>query len=104
MKNKGLKITLPHAFAEGLIQMIDQYLGQRYVEDADKMIMAGLAEIRHRLYVKVERHQAEYSITLTPVQALAVRLFYTEFINNPTDYMGSKLMLISNQVDKTFQQ
>lgn len=104
MKAKKLKITMPHSFVEGLIQMVDQYLAVGYVDDIDKMIMAGLAEIRHRLYMKVERHQAEYTITLTPVQALAVRLFYTEFINNPTDYMGSKLMLIANQVDKTYQQ
>lgn len=98
----GYQVKLPHDFAEGLIKLIDEYLKMNYVEDEDKLIMAGLLEIRHRLYMRVERLQKEYTLTLTPVQAISLRLFYTDFINEPSSYMGSKLLLISQEVAQKY--
>ncbi len=96
------KITLKHDFAEGLIRLIDEYISLHYTEDDDRLVMAGLQEIRQRLYLRMARYQKEYAISLTPVQALSIRIFYTGFINEPTTYMGSKLMLIAQQVAQKF--
>jgi hypothetical protein len=101
MKN-GVQIKFRHDFADGLLKMIDEYLSILYTEDDDKLVMAGLAEVKHRLYVKMERVQKEFTMTLTPVQALSLRILYTDFINEPSTYMGSKLMLISEEVAKKY--
>jgi hypothetical protein len=99
---KQVKISFNHSFAEGLIQLIDEVLANKYEADDDKLVMAGLSEIRHRLYLKVEGVQKEYTMTLTAVQALSLRILYTDFINEPATYMGSKLMLISEDVAKKY--
>lgn len=98
----GLKIKITHAFAEGLISLIDEYLALEYIEDDDKLIMAGLQEVRSRLYVRIDKMQMKYTLKLTPVQAISLRLFYTDFINEPTSYVGSKLLLISEEAGKKF--
>lgn len=100
--NKAIKITFKHDFGEGLLKVIDAHMYLKHETDDDRLIMAGLAEIRHKLYVRLERIQREYSMSLTPVQALSLRLFYTDFINEPTTYIGNKLLGISNQVAQKF--
>jgi len=99
---KRIRIKFKHAFAEGYIRLVDDLLTKTYGEDDDKLLVAGLTEIRHRIYLKMAKQQKEYTLTLTPVQALSIRLLYTDFINDPSTYMGSHLMLISGQVEKTF--
>ncbi len=101
MKN-GHQIKFKHPFAEGLIKLIDRLFLEKYAEDDDKLVMAGLAELKHRLYLAVERFQKEYTMTLTPVQAIAVRILYKDFVNDPATYMGSKLLLISEEVGKKY--
>lgn len=100
---QGVQIKLKREFAEGFVSLVDEYRALNYVQDIDKLIICGLLEIRHRLYIKLERDQKEYTLTLTNTQALSLRLFYTEFINDPTSYMGSKLMLLSNEIAKKYQ-
>jgi hypothetical protein len=102
MTHKGIQIKIKHDMANGLIQLLDEYLKLHYVDDCDKLIMAGLAEVRHRLYIAVERVRKDYTLTLTPVQSLAIRMFYTDFINEPMSYTGNALFLISNEVHKKY--
>jgi hypothetical protein len=100
--SKGLQIKFKHEFGEGFIQLVDDCLKKEYEHDDDKLIMAALAEIRHRIYIRIEKPQKKYTMTLTPVQALGVRLFYTDFINEPTTYMGGKLHMIALDVKRKF--
>ena len=102
MIHKGVKIKLKHDFAIGLMQLIDIIVAKEYATADDMLIMAGLVEIRHRLIVKVEKFNKEYSLTLTPVQSISMRLLYTDFINEPSSYMGNKLLMISNEVAKKY--
>lgn len=102
MTHKGVQIKFKHDFGEGLIQLIDEYLKMNYVEDDDKLVMASLAEIRHRLYIAIEKIQKEYTMTLTPAQSISIRIFYIDFINDPRSYTGNKLFQISNEVAKKY--
>lgn len=99
---KAVKITGKAQFLEGFIQLVDELLKKRFVDDDDKMLMAALEEIRMRFYNRLGKYQHEYSLHLTPVQALAIRILYTDYINDPTTFMGSKLFMISNEVEKTY--
>lgn len=102
MIHKGVQIKFKHDFGEGLIQLIDEYLKFGYPEDDDRLVMASLAEIRHRLYIAIEKVQKDYTMTLTPAQSIAIRIFYTDFINDPQSYTGNKLFQISNDVAKKY--
>lgn len=99
---KAVKITVKAQFLEGFIQLVDELLKVSYDTDDDRMVMAALVEIRARFYNRLGKCQTEYSLHLTPVQAFAVRILYTDFINDPTSYMGSKLFVIANDVEKTY--
>ncbi len=107
MRNYKTKIT--HPFATGYLNLVEHVTKQIAGEglmptsnDVEKMLLAALLEIKDRLYIKLGKQKKEYAITLTPVQAIALRVLYTKFVNDPSTYMGSKLMLISNEVDKLY--
>lgn len=88
--------------AQALVNIIDEYLNHNYVEAEDCLVIAAMAEIKSRLYKKLENVQGEYSLKLTHVQALAIHVFYHSFINDHTSYTGNKLLMISNEVAKTY--
>lgn len=100
---KALKVEFKHAFAVSLVALIDDLLGKHWDDDDDKLIMAGLAELRARLSKKTEAMQQKYTVKLTPVQSYSLRLLYTQFINDPTSYVGNKLSRIADSVHKTYQ-
>lgn len=98
-----LKIHVKHAFAEGFVQMVDSIMKQHPVEsDDDRLVIAGLTELRNRFHLRIEKMQRDYTLTLTPVQALALRIFYTDYVQTPTTYMGSVLFNISNDVAQLY--
>lgn len=106
---RNYKTTFTRDFATGYVKLVDhvtiQVSGEGLMKkstDIEKMLLAALIEIKDRLYLKLGKQKKEYGITLTPVQAIALRVLYTKFVNDPSTYMGSKLMLISNEVDKLY--
>jgi hypothetical protein len=88
--------------AETLKQRIETILDNDPANDDDKLHCAVLAEIRDRLYVKLIKHQTDYTISFTPAQAFALRILYTDYINNPTCYLGNKLQVLAVEVHKQF--
>lgn len=42
------------------------------------------------------------TISFTPAQAFALRILYTDYINNPTCYLGNKLHILAVEVHKQF--
>lgn len=99
---KDFRTKLPRAMAEGLHSIIEAMLTNEFDNDEDKLIMAALAEIKHRLYQKLERSQSEYIITFSPVQAIALRLLYTEYAGMPESYMGIRLFQLSNEIHRHY--
>ena len=69
-------------------------------EDNDKLLFAALAEVSLALYKRLGSNVLDFSVQLTPTQALALRMFYTDFICDPTTYLGNQLHRISNIVHK----
>lgn len=98
----ALKIKIKDSYVTGFISLVDTMLLKHYEDDDDKLMMAGLAEIKHRLCVKQLKPQSSYSLKLTPVQALSIRLLYTLYINEVHTAMGNYLHTISNNVKKIY--
>lgn len=99
---KGVKIEFKYEFAEGLIKIIDELLGYGCIADDDKLVMAGLHEVKQRLQQRMLVFKKQYTFTLSPVQSLAMRILYTDFTHNHKGYMGTKLLQIANEVEKQF--
>jgi len=103
MNTAGFQINAKREFYEGLVSMIDDTLSYGYVDFDDKLIMANLFELSNRIKVKLVKYQVDYTITLTPAQSIALKLFYTDFIDDTKSYMGSKLLVITNEIEAKYQ-
>jgi hypothetical protein len=101
VQNYKTKITF--AFATGFMQLINRMLTDNICKaDDDKLMLAALVELKEKIYVKMKTVKKDYTLTVSPAQAIAMRVLYTNYINNPTTFMGNKLMLISNEVEKLY--
>lgn len=100
---KALSIKIEAKYAEGFVVMVDHMLNSlKFEEDEDKMMIAGLLEVKHRLNVKLLKPKKQYTLTLTPVQALSIRLLYTGYVNEVTTSLGNYLHTISLHVKKLY--
>lgn len=98
------KTKLKKEFVESLFSIIEKIL-QQYAHDCtddDNMLRALFVEIWDKLYRKQGDVKKEYAISFTPAQAFALRILYTDFINENNSYTGNKLHLISNEIHKQF--
>ena len=99
----GIKIKSKRKFFESLSSVIEVLSCYNYIDDTDKLAMASLAEIKKRLDVMLVTVKKEYTITLTDAQSIAIRILYTDFIQDFKSYVGNKLHTISNQVKQKYQ-
>lgn len=99
---KEIKIELKHDMAETLVQLFEQYLNYEYTEVQDKLVMAVLAGLRLTLMKKLLQPKPKYKITLAAPTAIALQIFYDDFIDEFTSSAGNRLHQISNQVKQTF--
>lgn len=100
-----MKITIRHNMAEALVQLIDSFLQLHYEDDTDRLIMCGLHELKLRLQKKMLNYQQQYSLKLTAVQALSVRLLYTDFLTNTHgNYVGNYLRQVAEEVHQIFSE
>lgn len=80
---KEYRIKLKHDFTEALAQIIKQViLKWKPEDDNDRLLLAALEEVRVRLEKKLVVYRQQYLTTLTPVQAIALRMIYSESIVN----------------------
>lgn len=97
-----LKVKLKCAMCNALVALIDEYLEYSYATMDDKLVIAGMAEIKITLMKKLIEYKKEYSMRLTPVQAIALTLFYDGFISEYKTDVGNKLHLITNEIKQKF--
>jgi hypothetical protein len=89
-------------FAEALMQGIDALIAQEPESDDDRIHLAILGEIKERLYTKLGKPKADFGITLTPAQAIALRILYTDYVQTTTTYLGNKLHTIAVEVAQQY--
>jgi hypothetical protein len=97
------RIAIKYQFAETLKETIEVILQNKPCNDDDKLLFAALAEIKDRLYTKLGKFQDEYTVSFTPTQAIALRILYVDYINNPTTYLGNRLHQVAMEVHQHFR-
>lgn len=98
-----LKIKFKADFATGFCQLVDSLVKQTGDDDDEKLIMAALAEVKMNMQKKLLVPQEKYSVKLSAVQAIAMRILYNDYVQDPTSFMGCHLLSISNSVNQKFQ-
>lgn len=100
-----LKVKLKDKQVETLRFAIDKVINTFSCEasDDDKLLFATLQEVNEKLYEKLGKVQTEYTISFKPAHAIALRLLYTGYCDQPTSYLGAFLHPISNEVHKKYQ-
>jgi hypothetical protein len=100
---KKLSTKLSHPFVEWFMHTINAYCQHDYFDHNDKLVIAGIHEVWHRLYIKTATIKKEHSITFTPVQALSIHLFFTNIYDaTSTNYEHNELMKLSNQINQLY--
>lgn len=102
MKNYSTKLS--QSTIHGLYNAIEEIIQTPVDDDNDKLLFATLAQIMSVLYKKKEwLIQKNTSVTFLPAQAIALRILYTDYINDATSYLGNQLHKISNEVAQIYQ-
>jgi hypothetical protein len=96
------KVKIKHGIVEGLVQLISHYLEFNYVDMDDKLLMSVLAEIKLKMQAKLLQPKKEYPFTWTPTQAIAISIWYDDYIDDFNSQVGNKLHTISSQVKKQY--
>lgn len=99
---KKYKTKIKHATVEGIAGLISEYQQAGYVDMDDQLIIAALNEVWLIMQRKMLQPQAEYQFTFSPVQAIAISLWYTDFIGDATTQLGNKLHQMSNDIKKLY--
>lgn len=101
---KEFKTKIKYDFSEALVQIIDDTLHSIPRPDPDEQLfLAGLTEVSLRLKKKMVEWRPKYQITFSPVQALALRMLYTDCLGDAsTGYAANHLRMIANQIHQHY--
>ena len=103
MKKFKLK-KVKAAMLEGVKQAIDSALTERRpADDSEALLFACLKQLSDKIYSKLGNWQQSYSISLAPAEALALRLFFVDYINDRSSYLGNQLGIIADGVHQYYQ-
>lgn len=101
---KKFKTKIKRAEAEGLRHYINEIICQMYGSEADEdnMLTAALVQIYLKIEEKLLIVKPVYSITLTPVEAFAIRVVNRDFSSNNI-YVNNHVLQLSNVIHQHYQ-
>ena len=101
---KDFKAKLKCDFVEALHEILEEVLVNiEPTGDDDKIFLAGLAEVKGRLYIKLGKRKEQYTVSFSPVQALALRMLYNDvFRGQAPTYTTNRLRQIADEVHRHY--
>ena len=98
----NFKTKIKHNLTEAIAELIGKFIVLGEYDLDDKLLMAALEEVRMKMLKKMLSPQGKYSFTFSPAQALALALWFDDFITVNTTQVGNFLHQISNQVKQQY--
>lgn len=100
---KKYKLTLTPELCIALISAIDVKLNENGTSHTDKLIMAGLMEVKEKLVSKSFLQQGEFKVGLTHVQSLSLLCLFLGTGTIPIEsQLGNFLLLTSNEIAQKY--
>lgn len=98
------KVKLERQFIEALLEIISKAVASLTGDEADdKLLAAALVEVHEICNRKLLKVKHDYGCTFSPVQAIAIRMLYTDIkISTASPYINNQLGIISNAVHKQY--
>jgi hypothetical protein len=99
----NFKTKIKYNIVEAISCLIAEYFTYEYIDMDDKLVMAALEEVRLKMQQKMLKPQQEYPFTFSATQAIAISIWFDDYIKTHTTQVGNKLHTISNHVKKQYQ-
>lgn len=100
---KKFKAPVKQQYAEALVKFIKELVVKVDTSETPEMLyVAALNEIKDKLEIKLLKPQTEYTLSLTPVQALAYKMMCDDWLTEVNTYMGNNMLKHSNEIDKIY--
>ncbi|WP_346236123.1 hypothetical protein ABDK00_017050 [Niabella insulamsoli] len=91
---------------DGLHKLIDDILNEvSPLDDYEALLFANLRSLQTKLYAKLAPHkwQNKYTFHIPPEEALALRIFYTRYIDDTSTSLHIMLERIAYNVHQIFE-
>jgi hypothetical protein len=104
MEVKTYKTHLALDFANGLNELLERIIKEEPAEtDEDKLWVAALAEIHLLLQKRLVVTKPQYQISLTAVQAMALRIMVTTYCSGHQHaWLSAKLLTVANSIHRFY--
>jgi hypothetical protein len=99
---KNYKTKIKHTVAEGIEQLMAQYIQMEQIDMDDKLVMATLNEVRLTLLRKMLQPKPMYQLTLSPAQAIAFSIWYNDYLGSWDNQIKNAIHNISNEIQKLY--
>ena len=96
-----VKIELAYESVWALVELIEIELDRDAINDYDRLMLAGLMELLEKLKLRMVVWKKDYPIKLTPVQAIALAVWYRR-TDIRGEHFNNQLRTISDRVSKQF--
>jgi hypothetical protein len=99
---KPFAINVKRELLEALFNSIQILIQTKPNDDDDKLLFATLEEVRHRIYMKLDKVQISYRISFQPAQAFALRILGNDYFTDRTTQLGNMMKRIAEEVHKHY--
>jgi hypothetical protein len=100
---KNYKTKLKHNIVETIVEVIEKCVQMQTDDLEDKLLIAAMQEVRIIMLRKMLQPKIEYAFTFSPVQAIAISIWYTDYLGNYwNNQVTAKLHTISNSIKQTY--
>jgi len=99
---KKFTIKLKYDMVESIKQAIEILLQTKPIDDETKHLFCSLEEVRSLLYKRLDKQQGEFTISVTPAQAFALRRMAIDYVHDVRTAFGNQMHRIANAVHKQY--
>jgi hypothetical protein len=101
---KKYKVKLKYDMVNAIHRLLHEGLADvSPFDDNERLLFATLNDVRRKLYQKLEAMQHDYKLTLAPNEAIALRIFYTEYCEDGAfTSLSNKMRMIAEEVHQLY--
>lgn len=102
MSKSIITFEMKRECSAALISLIEKIITEfEATSDDDKLLFASLKELKLRVERRLLDYRVKYTFSLPATEAIALRIMYTDYVDDKKSYMGIQLLELSNKIHQT---